>query len=491
MYIATTFDFGQTWAFENVSPEGPIQRGGVCGDGTCRNLLDFMDIQIDKQGRVLVAGQDGCIGGCEIGGPNSFTAKAFITRQSGGKRMFSIYDPQTVEPAVPGAPRVSAAANAGNTQVTLSWPVPDNGGSPVTSYKVYRSPVENGLFTDATLIATVTQPGYIDNAVPAGNSYYVVTAINAVGESPYCKAVQAAVVVPPPSVCQLPGRPVSSDLLANGSDNDSGANTPIDPRVNAKILSIAEPFIGAGVEQLVFTLQVGQSTATNGPPNSQWYIIWQRQTITPESDRAYVAMRTDAAGTPSFEYGSFGVPLNPTSPSQTANTPMRIGDADATSSYDPATGIIKIVISSSKLRAFDGGATAYQPMDDLPATNVRTYFNRPEPGPRSQNNASDITPDGTYSIQGNASCAPQAVGIIDAFIRKTHGDAGIFDIRIGPLTAGARPVIEPRRGEGANNATHHVVMVFPADRHLQRCHGHAGNRRQRHRRSYESTERSG
>jgi hypothetical protein len=140
---------------------------------------------------------------------------------------------------------------------------------------------------------------------------------------------------------------------------------------------------------------------------------------------------------------------------------MRIGDADATSSYDPATGIIKIVISSSKLRAFDGGDTAYQAGDDLPATNVRTYFNRPEPGPRSQNNASDITPDGTYSIQGNASCAPQAVGLIDAFIRKTHGEAGTFDIRIGPLTAGARPVIEPRRGEGANNATHHVVMVFP------------------------------
>jgi hypothetical protein len=460
-YIATTFDFGQTWQVQNVSGDDPIQRGGICGDGTCRNLLDFIDIQIDKQGRVLVAGEDGCIGGCVNGGPNSFTAKAFITRQSGGKRMFSIYDSQTVEPTIPGAPQVTAAANAGNTVITLSWPVPDSGGSPVTSYKVYRSASENGPFTDATLIATVTQPGYVDNSVPAGNSYYVVTAINAVGESPYCKAVQAAVVVPPPSVCELPGRPVSNDLLANGGDADAGANTPIDPRVNAKILYIAEPFIGAGVEQLVFTLQVGQSTASNGPPNSQWYIIWQRQAPDAQHDRAYVAMTTDVAGNPSFEYGKFGVPLNPTSPSQTANSPMRIGNADAGSSYNPATGIIKIVISNSKLRAFDGGATAYEPGDDLTDTNVRTYFNRPEPGQRSQNNASDITPNGQYSIQGNASCAPQAVGLIDAYIRKTHGTAGVYDIRIGPLLPGGTPVIEPRRGEGENNATHHVVMVFP------------------------------
>jgi hypothetical protein len=262
-------------------------------------------------------------------------------------------------------------------------------------------------------------------------------------------------------VCELPGRPVSNDLLPTGADNDSGANTPIDPRVNAKILYVAEPFIGAGVEQLVFTLQVGQSTATNGPPNSQWYIIWNRQASTAEYDRAYVAMKTDVLGNPSFEYGNFGVPLNPTSPSQTANTPVKVGDADASSSYDPATGIIKIAISNSKLRAMDGGAAAYQAGRDLANTNVRTYFNRPEPGQRSQNNASDITPDGTYGIQGNASCAPQTVSPIDIYIRKTHGTAGVFDIRIGPLLPGGTPVLEPRRGEGPNNTTHHVVFVFP------------------------------
>ncbi|HEX8618185.1 MAG TPA: fibronectin type III domain-containing protein, partial [Thermoanaerobaculia bacterium] len=226
-YIATTFDFGQTWNIQNVSGNDPIQRGGICGDGTCRNLLDFIDIQIDKQGRVLVAGEDGCIGGCVNGGPNSFTAKAFITRQSGGKRMFQVNDLATTEPAVPGAPQVSAFIT-GNTR-TLSWPEPDNGGSPIVAYKVFRASSALGPFNDTALIATVTQPGYVDSNFPTGNNYYVVTAVNAIGESPYCKEVQA--VAGAASPCDLPGVLVSNDLLPGGGDNDSGANTPIDPRV--------------------------------------------------------------------------------------------------------------------------------------------------------------------------------------------------------------------------------------------------------------------
>ncbi len=466
LYIATTFDFGQTWTVENVSGDDPIQRGGICGDGTCRNLLDFIDIQIDKQGRVLVAGEDGCIGGCVNGGANSFTAKAFITRQSGGKRMFSVNDAQTAEPALPGAPAVSAVINATNTEVTLSWPPPDNGGSTITAYNVFRSTSPVGPFSNATLIATVTQPGYVDRNFPAGNNYYVVTAVNAIGEGPYCKEVQA--VAGGATSCDLPGILVSNDLLPSGADNDSGANTPVDPRVNAKVLFVAEPFIGANTEQLFFNLQVGPSTAGSAPPNSQWYIIWGRQGTQPSDpidtsfDRLYIAMRTDAAGVPSFEYGKFGIPINtmpPPLPDPNANTPVRYGAADS-GTYDPLTGKIQIVISNSKLRAIDGGATKYVAGTDLAATNVRTYFNRPDPGQRSQNNASDITSDGTYTLRGNAVCAPALVSLLDAFSRKTHGSEGIYDLRVGPLLPGGTPVIEPRVGDGPNADTHHVVLVF-------------------------------
>jgi hypothetical protein len=454
LYVATTYNAGVTWTVQNISPEGPIQRGGICGDGTCRNLLDFYDATVDKEGRIMIAGQDGCIGGCEIGGPNSFTAKAFITRQTGGKRMFSIYDAQTAEPRLPGAPALSGSFDG--TKVSLSWPVPDNGGSLITQYRVFRATSAAGPFTGAPL-ATVTQPSYVDNSPPVGNKFYVVTAVNAVGEGPYCKPFAPA-SGPLASPCDLPGLLVSNDLLQNGTDNDSGVNTPVDPRVNAKQLFVAEPFVAAGTEQIFFTLQVAPSTAGSAPPNSQWFIVWNREAPDANHDRLYVAMRTNISGTPSFEYGRFGVALDPTNPNQNANTPQFVGAADAGSSYNPLTGVILIKISNSKLRTIDGGASAYQPGDDLSAVNVRTYFNRPDPGQRSQNNASDITPDGSpYILVGNASCA-DAPQLVRAVSRRLHGPSGNFDIRLQPPATPGTVAIEPRVADTGN--VYHIVMTF-------------------------------
>lgn len=398
LYIASTFDGGATWTVQNVTPDDPIQRGGICGDGTCRNLLDFFDATIDKEGRLLIAGEDGCIGSCITGGPNSFTAKAFITRQSGGKRMFAAFDP--VEPAAPGAPLVGGSLNPNTGKVTLSWPLPDNGGSPITAYKVYRAPAANGPFT---LRATVPVNNFTDSALLADN-WYRVTAVNGVSEGPYCKEFHPTIFIPP-DPCSLPGVLVTNDLNADGSDKDSGANTPIDPSVNARQLYVAEPFFGTGVNRLVFTLQVAPSPgATSAPPNSQWFIIWNRISgPTPDgSDRIYVAMRSDSSGNVSYEYGNFGPPLDPTAPVANANTPTKVGDADS-GTFDPATGVIRITVSNSKLENIAKG-------NDLAGLNVRTYFNRPDPGQRSQNNASDITDDTSYALSGNAFCALPEIG---------------------------------------------------------------------------------
>ncbi len=94
LYIGTTYDGGQTWTTLNATPGDPIQRGGICGSGTCRNLLDFFDATIDKRGRVLVGYEDGCItAGCVAGtNGNDFTSKNAIARQLTGKRMFAVYD---------------------------------------------------------------------------------------------------------------------------------------------------------------------------------------------------------------------------------------------------------------------------------------------------------------------------------------------------------------------------------------------------------------
>jgi hypothetical protein len=96
LYVATTYDGGATWTTVNATPGDPVQRGSICTSGTTcgstRNLLDFIGVTKDEEGRVLVAYADGCVGACVSGGPNSYTATGVIARQSGGKGLFAAYD---------------------------------------------------------------------------------------------------------------------------------------------------------------------------------------------------------------------------------------------------------------------------------------------------------------------------------------------------------------------------------------------------------------
>jgi len=125
LYIATTFDGGQTWTTQNATPGDPVQRGGICGEGGCRNLLDFFDATIDKRGRVLIGYDDGCISETCISGQrsygmiaqNDFTAKAVVARQASGKRMFAAYDAEAgpdVNPGPPPPPPPHASSCDGN-----------------------------------------------------------------------------------------------------------------------------------------------------------------------------------------------------------------------------------------------------------------------------------------------------------------------------------------------------------------------------------------
>jgi PKD domain len=427
LYVATTFDGGVTWQTQNITPGDPVQRGGICGGGTCRNLLDFFDATIDKEGRILIGYDDGCVSSTCItgdpsqtgGGKNDYTAKAAIGRQTGGKRMFAAFDP--TEPAVPGAPMVSGSVNGTNTAATLTWPVPDNGGSDIISYNIYRGQMgDNASFT---LIATVNETNYTDPNWDGGaKTSYRVTAVNAVGQGPFCQEFHP-VFVALPNPCATPGVLVNDDTNADGSDNDSGANTPPDPSVNIRKVFIAEPDLGAGVNKLIFTMQLGGApTAGSPPPNSQWYIIWNRQNPDPDFDRFYVAMVTDAGGTPSFEYGKWGVPLDATNPNCNSNTPMKVGDADS-GNYDVANGVITITVSDSNLENIHAGQT-------LAAVNARTFFNRPFPPAcgcllcqRSQNNASDITNDSAYTLLGNAFCVSDHAPTAQLAASPTDGAA--------------------------------------------------------------------
>jgi hypothetical protein len=388
LYVASTYDGGKTWNVVNATPNDPIQRGGITGADPGRNMLDFFDATIDKRGRVLIGYDDGCIGACVQGPPNSFSAKATIARQSGGKRMFAAYDPPSASLA--GAPAVSGSRN-GST-VNLSWTTPDNGGSAITAYKVYR---RDGV--NVTMLGTATGTTFTDTAYASGQVYRV-TAVNNTGEGAYREFNPAGTVVA--SACEGAGILVVSDVNNEGGDLDAQQNTPPDARVNVKSLSIAEPYFGAGQNKLVFTLKVAPSTSgTAAPPSSQWFIIWNSRQPDANFDRRYVAMLSDAQGNVRFEYGKFGAatPLDGSAiPSPNTNQPVKIGDAAG--NYDAASGTITITLPTADAEGVVAGQS-------LNAVNARTFFARPEAGIRNAATASDITGDGTYTLSGNAACA--------------------------------------------------------------------------------------
>ena len=109
LYVATTYDSGKNWITVDATPTDPVQRGCIwwsnvtagripAGDASCtsnpdRNLLDFIDITVDKTGRVLVGYADGCVAAC-ITDPEKHTRddNAAIARQTCGRGLFAEYD---------------------------------------------------------------------------------------------------------------------------------------------------------------------------------------------------------------------------------------------------------------------------------------------------------------------------------------------------------------------------------------------------------------
>src|SRR6266705_1303585 len=75
-------------------------------NGITWSIRPIHNSTIDKEGRIVLGYDDGCISAaCINGGANDFTAKGVIARQSGGMRMFAAFDP--AEPTKPAAPQAT------------------------------------------------------------------------------------------------------------------------------------------------------------------------------------------------------------------------------------------------------------------------------------------------------------------------------------------------------------------------------------------------
>ena len=230
LYVATTYDGGKTWFVANTTPDNPIQGafGGISNGGDGRNHYDFIDCQIDTQGRIIASNSIGCAAACvSNGGPNTFAKLAGIVRQSGGRRMLAAFDPK--EPRQPAAPLLNGYRT--DSAVVINWPEPDNDGSTITGYNVYRK-IDGSR---EKLIASKTKQRQLFDPATPGHTYaYRVTALNAYGEgiSSNVFAPTVGQNAPHPELsCSLPGQ-VYYDRVGEGAAY---------PNNDIASFSIAEP----------------------------------------------------------------------------------------------------------------------------------------------------------------------------------------------------------------------------------------------------------
>ncbi len=400
LYVASTFDGGATWETTDLTPTDPVQRGSICMRGTSctntpddRNLLDFMDVTLDAQGRILVGFADGCIDACVAGGDNSYTAKATIARQRSGRRLFAAYDeaPSTT----PGAPGVTLTRDNAVT-AHLSWAVPEAGASPILGYRVYRSTQESAGYT---LLAETTIPKYDDRSGdPDTNYWYRVTAYSAEGESAFCRQVGTVDVPLAETPCVAGGMTVLTDV---GGDESTGES-----QHDFRRAMISEPY-GTGAETLVFTMKV--RGFDNPPtPSTTWPVLMTRTAPGGVKSGYQVAMSTSAVGAVSYTVRPAAI--------TTAGygTPGTAVPADS-GSY-AADGTIRIVVAKSKL----GGIGPTDTLSDFLtriAVGVAVTLT-PDNAPDS------LAPGGTpYTVVGNEFCRPNVAPLAAFELTPDEGEA--------------------------------------------------------------------
>jgi hypothetical protein len=422
LYIANTFDGGQTWTTTDATPNAPLQRGCIWAKGganICRNLLDFFDMTVDREGRVLVGYVNGCEGGnCAQAATgakgNAYSAAAVIARQSSGRRLIARYDPLSTITR-PGVPSVTAR-RVGNV-VHLGWSEADTGNSPITSYKILRGNASGA----ETLLANVAgdQNLYDDaSAIDASKTYYYkVQAVNVAGTS--CGANEVA--------APYAGETCSGVIIHRNDPTHPEANLSLNTPASLLIdyIAVGEP---PASNNLMFKMKVNSLASI--PANSRWRIAWNSfsaESFDSVAQQFYVGMTTGPDGVPTFEWGTLA---DAGLPAVYAISETKRGAALAGSNYS-ADGMITIYIPKYVVGS-------PQPGDLLGAVNGRT-FTADVPGTAESklersNLFVDHTfvkaqtdngyPASTYMIAGNVDCSPYAQGLINSLVTLQASNAG-------------------------------------------------------------------
>ena len=386
-FIATTYDGGQTWATVNATPNDPVQKeaciwnGG--GSNPCRNLLDFNGMTTDDKGRALYSYADGCIGDCVNGGPNSYSAKATIARQSGGKTLRAAFDAGFSAIVVPQAACLSGRRD--DLASYLSWKVPDNGGAPILSYKIFRGTTANNMVQIGT--GSGHKSTFTDRGTKPGDPtyFYRVIAVNSKGNGAASNIVQLNIGprFEPTGACVLPGAQVVVDPVGDPSDTL--------PQHDITSVNLSEPQAYAG--KIVFTIKVANLTQPV-PPNFRYAVRFGAPT--PPAPDPVLGAQEDyfvsyVSGAEQFTYGTTGVPEN--APGRVFTT---LGNLDPASNVSP-DGTITLVLPKSAI----GNPTPGQAITSV-FGSVR--LNGPTGG--TNETIPDSTGTGSYQLRSANLCLP-------------------------------------------------------------------------------------
>ena len=461
-FIATTYNGGTSWSTVNATPNDPVQnRTGVWQNGgghDDRNLLDFNEITIDDKGRVLYGYSDGCITpDCKGGGPNDFGAAMRVARQSGGKTLLASFDnsTDTTTAKLPKAACLSGTRDPLGSH--LNWRIPDNGGSNIIKYEIWRGTAsgnETKLFTTLN-----PDPKYFDANPPASQHlFYYVKAINSVGVGTKSNEIDLTITLPPPpqSACVIPGITKLTDPAGDPSVTIINLTpTPAPPGSDLLAFNLAQPFENDNIPRLVFTLTTDPNPTGTEPSGSAWYVAMK----IPGPDPAVAGDNSD------FHYRGVHMAFqNPSTPTFESYTPsgntsggvdgrfVKPGSqkpAEPGSNYNAAGGKVTIIVKASDLTlkpgdtiaGFVSGVSQSSDPANIGKGATALYDQMPD----------SLSFANSYVVGFNRTCGATPQGVVS---RKMHGPAGPFDITL-PANSEA---IESRSGGSSNSYT--LVYTF-------------------------------
>jgi hypothetical protein len=323
LYLTATNGGGSTLAARQRIPSG-LENFSIVKLGGSGVLTNGSQVTIQTSGgKYVTVKSDGSV---DASGTSVGTAQTFMIQITSGAVQV---------PPVTSAPTGLIGVVTNGSQIILSWAATPG----ARSYNVKRSTVFGGPYTNIAA-NVLNSTNYLDVRLPGSTTfYYVVSAVNAGGES--VNSAVASVTIPAPPTLLSQNQPVTASSFQTGNDpykgndGDSGtrwsANGPIYPSwwrvdlgTNCNLSSVTIDWYGIPGRSYQYTIDVSTNdvnylTVVNQTGNTLKANTTDYFTATGRYVRITVTGTTQVNGNPSFYeclvYGSVvpAVSLAPTS----------------------------------------------------------------------------------------------------------------------------------------------------------------------------------